>query len=166
MRGVREHGELAVRDVLIDLDGVLVDDRIVIARQYQGGCRDGFERLASMFGSSSIMPVTLSSRWPRGVSRFAAGTAAIDGRIRSRTSGRTALSLGLRLAAIATIFFTFAGCRMPRRSASMPPSLHPSTSTGPVFSGPTAQPGRRSSSPPVWGIMNTAARPTWSVGTR
>ena len=37
--------ELAVRDVLIDLDGVLVDDRIVIACQYQGGCRDGFERL-------------------------------------------------------------------------------------------------------------------------
>src|SRR4029453_19476305 len=44
MRGVRENGELAVRDVLIDLDGVLVGDRIVIARQYQGGWRDGFER--------------------------------------------------------------------------------------------------------------------------
>ena len=26
MRGVRENGELAVRDVLIDLDGVLVDE--------------------------------------------------------------------------------------------------------------------------------------------
>jgi hypothetical protein len=43
------------------------------------------------------------------------------------TSGCKALSLGLRLAAIAAIFFTFAGCRMASRSASIAPSLHPST---------------------------------------
>ena len=45
MRGVLENGELAVRDVLIDLDVCWSTNRIVIARQYQGGCRDGFERL-------------------------------------------------------------------------------------------------------------------------
>ena len=45
MRRVRENGELGVRDVLIDLDGVPVDDRIVIARQDHGRRRDGFERL-------------------------------------------------------------------------------------------------------------------------
>jgi hypothetical protein len=82
------------------------------SRSYQGGCRDGFERLAPMLGSSSIMPVTLSSRRPWGVSRSAAVTAGI-----------------------ATIFLTLAGCRMPRRSASMPRRSTPARPRDPSSGG-------------------------------
>jgi hypothetical protein len=64
-----------------------------------------------MCGSSSIMEAAFSSRLPCGVSLWAAGIASIIDLITAIISGCKACSLGLRLAAIAAIFFTFAGCR-------------------------------------------------------